>query len=38
MVVGAIGAVLSIAYWASWGGFGHRRTVVRETQDTSTRV
>jgi hypothetical protein len=23
MVVGAIGAVLSIAFWASWGGFGH---------------
>ncbi|HEX9260062.1 MAG TPA: hypothetical protein VF855_11035 [Acidimicrobiales bacterium] len=30
MVVGAIGAVLSIAYWASWGGFG-RRTVVRSS-------
>ena len=23
MIVGAIGAVLSIAFWASWGGFGH---------------
>ena len=22
MVVGAIGAVLSMIYWASWGGFG----------------
>lgn len=39
MVVGALGAVLSIAFWASWGGFGNRaggtvvgteRTVVRE--------
>ena len=37
MVVGALGAVLSIAYWASWGGFGRRvagttthSTVVRE--------
>ena len=25
MVVGAVGAVLSIAFWASWGGFGHAR-------------
>ena len=37
MVVGTIGALLSIAFWASWGGFGHhasgtttQRTVVRE--------
>ena len=28
MVVGIIGAVLSIAFWASWGGFSRRRTVV----------
>ena len=31
MVVGIIGAVLSIAFWASWGGFariGGRRGVV----------
>jgi hypothetical protein len=31
MVVGVIGAVLSIAFWASWGGFartGRRGTVV----------
>jgi hypothetical protein len=30
MVVGIVGALLSIAYWASWGGFGGgaRRTVV----------
>ena len=42
MVVGVIGAVLSIAYWASWGGFhrpgqgstivGTTETVVRERQ------
>jgi hypothetical protein len=25
MIVGIIGALLSIAYWASWGGFGHGR-------------
>ena len=28
MVVGIIGAVLSVAFWASRGGFGHRTTVV----------
>lgn len=38
MIVGAIGAVLSIVYWASWGGFGRRtaagsrRTVVTERE------
>ena len=41
MVVGIVGAVLSIAYWASWGGFGPGRggtvlaaprTVVRERE------
>jgi len=32
MAVGAVGAVLSMIYWSSWGGFGERRstTVVRE--------
>ena len=28
MVVGIMGAVLSIAFWASWGGFSRRTTVV----------
>ena len=28
MIVGLVGAVMSIAFWASWGGFGHRTTVV----------
>ena len=27
MVVGAIGVVLSLVYWASWGGFNSRRTI-----------
>lgn len=36
MVVGILGAVLSIAFWASWGGFGRRTTVVG-TQDTIVR-
>lgn len=35
MIVGTLGAVLSIAFWASWGGFGHRQTGV--TQRTFTR-
>jgi hypothetical protein len=30
MIVGVVGALLSIAFWASWGGY-RRRTVV-ETQ------
>jgi hypothetical protein len=29
MVVGVIAAVLSIAFWASWGGFGGRTIVIR---------
>lgn len=28
MVVGTIGVVLSVAFWASWGGFGRRAAVV----------
>ena len=32
MVVGAVGLVLSIIFWSSWGGFGSRTatTVVRD--------
>jgi hypothetical protein len=37
LAVGAIGALLSLIFWSSWGGFGgpadangRRRTVVRE--------
>ena len=34
LVVGAVGALLSLIFWSSWGGFGgpadRRRTVVRE--------
>ena len=38
MVVGVIGAVLSIAFWASWGGFrtGRRDTAVVSGQRTTT--
>jgi hypothetical protein len=36
MIVGAAGAVLSIAFWASWGGFGsYRRGAVQRTVVTS---
>jgi hypothetical protein len=28
MIVGIVGAILSIGFWASWGGFGRRTTVV----------
>ena len=36
MIVGAIGAVLSIGFWASWGGFGRygRRATVLTGQHT----
>ena len=34
MVVGVIAAILSIAFWASWGGFGRRAIVVRGTRRT----
>jgi len=38
LVVGVLGAALSIAFWASWGGFGQggigRRTTVVGTQGT----
>lgn len=28
MLVGALGLVLSLIFWSSWGGFGGRRTTV----------
>jgi len=30
MVVGAIGLLLSLVFWSSWGGFGSRHTTVVE--------
>ena len=35
MIVGIVGAVLSIAFWASWGGFS-RRTVVETRTPASS--
>ena len=30
LVVGIVGALLSLMFWSSWGGFSRRETVVRE--------
>jgi hypothetical protein len=43
IVIGIIGAVLSIVYWASWGGFGHngvghRKTVISTEQPVATVI
>lgn len=32
MICGAIGLLLSLAFWSTWGGFGGRRTVVRDRE------
>ena len=34
MVVGAVGGLISLIFWSSWGGFGYRReTVVHDGRD-----
>jgi hypothetical protein len=30
LAVGAIGILISLMFWSSWGGFGSRRTVVED--------
>jgi Domain of unknown function (DUF6458) len=30
IAVGAVGILLSLMFWSSWGGFGGRRTVVED--------
>ena len=30
LVVGIIGALISMIFWSSWGGWGRRETVVRD--------
>ena len=30
MIVGALGLLLSLIFWSSWGGFRRRETVVRD--------
>ena len=32
MICGAIGLLVSLLFWNSWGGFGGRRTVVRDRE------
>jgi hypothetical protein len=34
MVVGLAGALISLIFWSSWGGFGGRRDVVVRDRDT----
>jgi hypothetical protein len=39
LIVGALGVVLSMMFWSSWGGFGGRReTVVREVNQSGART
>jgi hypothetical protein len=33
MIVGAIGVLLSLVFWSSWGGVGGRRTTVVEERE-----
>ena len=33
MVVGAVGLVLSLIFWSSWGGFGGRNTTTTVVRD-----
>jgi hypothetical protein len=35
MIVGVAGAVMSIVFWASWGGFQRGPTVMRRTTTTA---
>jgi len=30
LIVGAIGILLSMVFWSSWGGWGRRETIVEE--------
>lgn len=36
MIVGIVGAILSIAFWASWGGVGRRTVVETRAPRTTT--
>ncbi len=33
MIVGAVGLLLSLIFWSSWGGFGGRRTTETVVRD-----
>ena len=34
LIGGALGILLSLIFWSSWGGFGGRRTTVVEERET----
>ncbi|HEY2355485.1 MAG TPA: hypothetical protein VGH79_11375 [Gaiellaceae bacterium] len=38
LVVGIVGALISLAFWSSWGGVSRRRTVVDEGPVTGRRA
>jgi hypothetical protein len=38
LIVGAVGALLSLMFWSSWGGVGGRRTVVEDSGPARRRV
>ncbi|MEY2465355.1 MAG: hypothetical protein QOH64_3493, partial [Acidimicrobiaceae bacterium] len=38
MIVGALGLLVSLLFWNSWGGFRTRRTVVQDTPTRRTYV
>jgi len=38
LAVGALGLLLSLMFWSSWGGFGRRTTVVEDAPVARRRV
>ncbi len=38
LVVGAVGGLISLAFWSSWGGVGRRRAIVEERVPVRRRV
>lgn len=38
MIVGAMGIILSLIFWSSWGGFGRREAAVVERDVPSDRI
>ena len=36
-IIGIVGAVVSLAFWSSWGGIGTRRDVVRDVVEEERR-
>jgi len=38
LIVGVVGALLSMMFWSSWGGFGSRTTVVEDRPVAARRT